>query len=295
MQNENNNKLKVTNDLIFQRIFGKVGNERITKGFLEKVLNIKIDKITLNVNKRLIGEMHNDKLGRIDIRADLEDGTKVIIEMQVAGYDYMPKRFLEYWAKVYVEGFKRGDNYDELKKTIGILILVENLKETEEIEDYHVEWGLMAKKQGEREVTFTKDIEIHTIELKKFKEEEERPEKNWIKFIGGKLDMRKWKDDPDEELKEAIKELEMLEASPELREEYEERERDLKDKISIISSYKKNGLREGREEGRKEGRKENQKLVVINMYKKNMKITDICEVTGLKREEVEKIVEEIIN
>ena len=98
MQNENeenNNKLKVTNDLIFQRIFGKVGNERITKGFLEKILNIKIENLTLNVNKRLIGDRHDDKLGRIDVRADLEDGTKVIIEMQVAGYDYMPKRFLE--------------------------------------------------------------------------------------------------------------------------------------------------------------------------------------------------------
>ena len=139
MQNENgenNNKLKVTNDLIFQRIFGKVGNERITKGFLEKILNIKIESLTLNVNKRLIGEMHDDKLGRIDVRADLEDGTKVIIEMQVAGYDYMPKRFLEYWSKVYVEGFKRGELYNELNKTIGILILVENLKETEEIEEF---------------------------------------------------------------------------------------------------------------------------------------------------------------
>ena len=47
-------ELKVTNDLVFQSIFGKVGNEHITKGFLEKILNIKIESLTLNVNKRLI-------------------------------------------------------------------------------------------------------------------------------------------------------------------------------------------------------------------------------------------------
>ena len=288
-ENKRNEQLKVTNDLIFQRIFGKVGNERITKGFLEKILNIKIENLTLNVNKRLIGDRHDDKLGRIDVRADLADGTKVIIEMQVAGYDYMPKRFLEYWARVYTEGFKRGDHYNELNKTIGILILVENLKETEGIEDYHVEWGLMAKKQGEKEITFTRDIEIHTIELKKFKEEEEEtPEGKWIKFIGGKLDMRKWSEDPDEELKEAIKELEMLEASPELREEYEERERDLQDKISIIASYRDNGLREGREQGREEKQKE----IIIDMYKEKIDIDLICKVVKLSKEVVEEIIKE---
>ena len=48
--------LKVANDLVFQRIFGKVGNERITKSFLEKILGIKIKKISLDKNKRMIGK-----------------------------------------------------------------------------------------------------------------------------------------------------------------------------------------------------------------------------------------------
>ena len=46
-QFEQTRELDVTNDLVFQRIFGKVGNEEITKGFLEKILGIEIDELTL--------------------------------------------------------------------------------------------------------------------------------------------------------------------------------------------------------------------------------------------------------
>ena len=53
-------EIRLTNDLVFQRIFGKVGNENITKAFLEKVLGIEIESLTLDTNKRLIGERPED-------------------------------------------------------------------------------------------------------------------------------------------------------------------------------------------------------------------------------------------
>ena len=37
-------------DVVFQALFGEVGNERITKAFLQEILKEKIDKIELNVN-----------------------------------------------------------------------------------------------------------------------------------------------------------------------------------------------------------------------------------------------------
>ena len=104
--------LKLTNDIVFQRIFGKVGNENITKAFLEKILGIKIEELTLDTNKRLIGEEIEDKIGRVDVKAKLQDGTKVIIEMQVTEYSYMVKRLLYYWSRVYVGDLKRGKEYD---------------------------------------------------------------------------------------------------------------------------------------------------------------------------------------
>ena len=142
----------------------------------------------------------------------------------------------------------------------------------------------MAKRQGTKEIIFADDIEIHTIELGKYKEgKEAKPEDNWIKFIQGGLDMDK-NYTADEAIEEARKELERIMASPELREEYEERERDLRDKISIIASYRDKGLREGKEE--------EQKSVILNMHKKRIDIDTICEVVELSKEEVEKIIEE---
>ena len=88
----------------------------------------------------------------------------------------------------------------------------------------------------------------------------------------------------DEAIEEARKELERIMASPELREEYEERERDLRDKISIIASYRDKGLREGKEE--------EQKSVILNMHKEKIDLDTICKVVELSKEEVIKIIEE---
>ena len=168
-------EMEVTNDLVFQRIFGKVGNEEITKGFLESILDIQIDELTLDTNKRLIGEKVDDKIGRVDVKAKLKDGTKVIIEMQVKSFSYMPERELYYWAQTYTEGFKRTGNYDELKKTISILISKENLRITKGIEKYHTIWELREKDNTDKK--YTSAIEMHVIELSKYEEGEEDKEK----------------------------------------------------------------------------------------------------------------------
>ena len=89
-----NKHLKITNDLVFQRIFGKVGNEEITKHFLEKILRLQIEELSLDLNKRLIGEAIDDKIGRLDVRAKLSDGTNLLIEMQVAKYKSIAEREL---------------------------------------------------------------------------------------------------------------------------------------------------------------------------------------------------------
>ena len=49
------------------------------------------------------------------------------------------------------------------------------------------------------------------------------------------------------------------------------------------------GLQEGRKEGRKEGRQEGILTTAKKMIKKNMQIKDIQEITGLSKEEIEKL------
>lgn len=272
-------KLKVTNDLVFQRIFGKVGNERVTKKLLERILGISIEDLTLDTNKRLIGDETDNKIGRIDVKAKLNNGTKVIIEMQVARYKFMPERLLYYWAKTYTGDLKQGEKYDNLDKTIAILISAQDIERLSNLEDYHTKWQLC--EENNSNIKLTDKLEIHIIELSKFKNDKDIKKIDWINFIrGDKIDMKR---DLDKELKEAIEELEKITADPEMREIYYQREKDLRDKISFASAE--------RDEGIEEGIKKNQKEVVLKMYKKNMSLKDICDIVGLTKEEVEKIIQ----
>ena len=144
--------LKVSNDLVFQKIFGKVGNESITKRLLEKILGIKIKKLTLNTNKRMQLPQLDSKTGRLDVKAELEDGTTIHIEMQSRSYPYMEIRFVFYNDAVFLENIKMGKGYSfENNKAIGILITDYDLGEiTEGIEKYHTIWNYREKDYPEK-------------------------------------------------------------------------------------------------------------------------------------------------
>lgn len=113
----------------------------------------------------------------------------------------------------------------------------------------------------------------------------------------------------NEKIKEAVEELTGMSKDEELRRLAELREKGRRDEYARRQYAIEEGLREGRErglaegraeglaEGRKEGRKEGVKEgkekekidIAKNMLKKNIKVEDICEITGLTKEEIEKI------
>ena len=66
VQEKNKKTLSPKLDVVFQALFGEVGNERITKAFLQEILKEKIDKIELNVNPILRRETIEDKLEKIE-------------------------------------------------------------------------------------------------------------------------------------------------------------------------------------------------------------------------------------
>ena len=233
--------LKITNDLVFQRIFGKVGNEEITKHFLEKILRLKIEELSLDLNKRLIGEAIDDKIGRLDVRAKLSDGTNLLIEMQVAKYKSIAERVLYYWAKIYAGDLKQGNTYAKLHKTIAILISTQTLEQTKGLENYHTTWHIREDENFDK--ILTDNLEMHVLELNKFKEGKENPENDWIKFILG--ENMGIKEDFEKEVQEAIKELEELEKDPEMRELCLRREMALHDRATEIEEAEEAAIERG--------------------------------------------------
>jgi len=91
----------------------------------------------------------------------------------------------------------------------------------------------------------------------------------------------------EKELIEAIEELEKIKDDPVMQGILEQREIDLRDKLSIGAANREKGLKQGIAIG--EARRNE---MIKAMHKKGIEMEAIVEISGLSREEVEKIIKE---
>ena len=129
-------------DAIFQVIFGEVGSERITKEFIETILGREVGEIDLSKNQILKRELKEEKLGILDVLVEIDGKEKCNLEMQVANQADILDRILFYWAKLFTKGFRAGENYGKLKKTIVVLIANFEIKGLERLK-YHTKWQII--------------------------------------------------------------------------------------------------------------------------------------------------------
>lgn len=156
------NKITPKNDVVFKRIFGKKGNESILKDFLESILEIEIESLTVDLGTEFIPEFYGEKLSRLDVVANLADGTIVNIEIQTNMHDFTDKRQLAYWSNLYLRQLQRGEDYKITNKTICIWILDGRVYD---FPKYHSKWKIQEIEYGSKK--HFDDFEIHVIELKK--------------------------------------------------------------------------------------------------------------------------------
>lgn len=140
------NLLQPTVDYVFKRIFGHVGNERITKSLLTAILNEEIRNIDLDCNTFINKNVVDDKIGILDVKAKFNNGVTCDIEMQILQQNDIIKRILFYWSKMYAQNIQSGKTYGELKRCIVILIADFELDELKEIEKYLSKWVIKEKK-----------------------------------------------------------------------------------------------------------------------------------------------------
>jgi predicted transposase/invertase (TIGR01784 family) len=134
-----------TNDYVFKRIFGHVGNEDITIGLLNSIIDTKVEKIQLDSNPITEKDMLDEKLGILDIKAVLNDQNPCDIEMQVVEQVNILERILLYWSKLYSSQIKQGETYKKLHKTISILIANFEFDTLQNIPKFHTEWKIREK------------------------------------------------------------------------------------------------------------------------------------------------------
>ena len=266
-------------DIIFQAIFGEVGSENITKDFLEKILKRKIEKISLDKNPILRRELKDDKLGVLDIVTELDGKEKCNIEMQLIDKNNIIERMLYYWSKMYTRQIKTGDDYKKLEKTIVILIADFNIKGLEEVE-YHSTWKII-ETNSVKKLILTDKFELDIIELLKIKGRENEKDQllDWLVFLENPESERVTrKMEENENLKEAVEKLNKINEDEKMQRIIELREKAIRDEHAIYAK------------GIDDGAKEREIQIAKNMIKKGMNVADIIEITGLTKEEIEKLV-----
>lgn len=282
-------KLKITNDYVFKKIFGKQGNENILKDFLIAVLEIEIEKIEVVKDAYLEKTLQENKTGILDIKATLNNNITVNIEMQVRNQYNMIDRSLYYWATLYSNSLYKKQNYKENNKTITINILEFNIfKEG----PYHEKCKI--RRDYNREV-LTEDLEMHFIQIPKCEKTDVKTKLDeWVQFIGNiseegvKKAMEK-----NKEIKKANEELEYLSGDEEARRIAELREKAIRDEVTNLEGAREEGEKIGLEKGEKvgieRGHKEKQFEIAKKMKEKDIDINEISEITGLTKEEMENL------
>ena len=284
---ENNLELlPLTDDYIFKRVFAYKGNESVLKDFLEALLKIEIKRIKIT-NPEIIPYEKGEKRGLLDIKAEINDGTMLDVEMQMKNERNTEERATEYMGKMISEQLQVGEDYQNLKKSIVIFITNYNflkrnsyhsigrMKFDKTIEDEYVNLGY----DKEDEVA-SKYIEVHYIELPKFKKKELSKFTKldqWMCIFTQNREGIMLAEKENKEIKRAINTLDFLSKDPKERERHN----------SIVMAEYNRLVSEHNffEDGKKEGKLE----IAKKMLKEKVPVEMIEKFTELSKEEIKKL------
>ena len=275
-------------DLAFKKIFGVEENKDLLISLINAVVSSEdqVKDVTL-LHPYNAKNLKNDKLSILDIKAEGSNGRKFNIEIQISDEDDYDQRALFYWAKMYTDQLKSGEDYGKLNKAIGIHIL--NFISIPETEEYHNTFKI---KETTSNIEYFKDLELHTIELRKFMKTAGDELSSVMARVQSKVDL--WAafltkydllnrdnlsgtlDDPN--LKKALDVLEVMNFNSAEREEYEAHLKWMRIEANTI----KKATRDAKEEGREEGIR----AVAKNLLNSGMSIESIALATGLTIDDI---------
>ncbi|EMB27010.1 hypothetical protein HMPREF9724_00199 [Treponema denticola SP37] len=283
-------KVTLRNDYAFKRVFGTEENKDVLQDFLECILDIPPETIAglELMDKEFHKSLLSEKLGILDIKLRLKDGTFIDIEIQNSWHFDFPERTLYYWSKMYNEAIKQGQDYTKLPKCITINLIGKGFDKNKRLHNKY-----LVLEQDTKEPLVSK-LEIHILNLEKarllkegqYKNNKTKRLLNWLKFIEtDNPEVREMLEQESPMMRKANTTIELMEMSPRDKWLYDSRMKYEHDRASCISE----GYRQGLECGLDKGAYQN-KLETANLMKKaNCEIDFIMQMTGLTKEEIEKL------
>jgi len=281
-------KITLRNDYAFKRVFGVEENKDVLQDLLECILDIPPETIAglELLDKEFQKEPLSEKLGILDIKLRLKDGTFVDIEIQT----------LYYWSKMYNENIKQGQDYTKLPKCITINLIGKGFNKNKRLHNKY-----LVLEQDTKEPLVSK-LEIHILNLEKaklskecqFKDNKAKRLLNWLKFIEtDNPEVREMLEQESPMMRKANTTIELMEMSPRDKWLYDSRMKYEHDRASCISEGYRQGIEEGIQQGLERGIDKGvyQKALETakNLLAMNFPIENIAKVTGLSIKEVEAL------
>ena len=227
------NKKVPQNDIIFKNLFSTKRNEDLLVDFLESILQIKIEKI--EAQKEVEPEVHNieEKQGRLDIKATINDEIIVDVEMQNIDYKDTEKRAVFYAGCLIRDSIKTKEAYKIIKDIAVIWILDYELEN--ENEEYFTRTKTVEDKYCKYEII--KGVKYYFIELPKFRRmvtnKLETNLENWLAFIDySRKDLIEMAMERNEKIRKANEEYEYLTGDEAIKRREELRKRAMRDEAA---------------------------------------------------------------
>ena len=291
-------RLPLTDDYIFKRVFAFEGNESVLKDFLEAILRKDIKEVTIK-NPEIIPYEKDEKRGLLDIKAETDDGMVLDVEMQMKDKKDTEERGVQYLGNMITSQLQVGDDYTKLKKSIVIFITnynflkrnsyhsVGKMKFDETLEEEYVDMGYK-----EEEQIASKYIEFHYIELPKYKKKE--PSKftkldQWMCVFTQRKEEIMLAEKENKEIKKAMNTLDFISEDPKERERHNSIIMAEYNRLTSEHNFFEAGVEEGIEKGIEKGKEEERKEIAKKLLKIRIPIEQIIETTGLTKQEIEEL------
>lgn len=176
-----NRKFVSKSNYVLRKVLNNEENLDIIKDFIETILKVKIEKITLHP---YLQKMSNylpaeENFGIADVRIITEDKEELNVGIQFVDGYYVQNKLLLYYAQIHANQLEY-ENQNNIVKTITINLLDFNYFSSKQ---YH---KVIKIKENSKYGEIPEDLELHTIELRKFnKKVIENKEDAWIAYLEG--------------------------------------------------------------------------------------------------------------
>ncbi len=295
--------LDVKTDFAFKKVFGSQESENILISFLNSVLEFgharQITALTI-VDPYNIPMLKGMKDTYVDVKAKLNDGTLVIIEMQVLSCQGFEQRVLYNAAKNYSLQLQPGDDYTLLNPVIAltltdfVMFADDSLRHCFKLleKDFFIE--------------YSDDIELVFIELPKFiktLEQLETEQDKWLFFIKNAGRLEAVPGNLDVELQRAfqiVNEANMTQAELELQHRKHDWIAVQRGAYNLalqqglekgIQQGLEEGIQKGLEEGIQQGIDHAKHEIILRGYQAGLTFSVLATLSGLSETEIAAMIQ----